>query len=294
MLRHGLTQVAGTMPGMFNQRGGYTVQDFYHDLRFWLECSRKTLFRTFIHQGGRRSIFRGVGDEAFIYIPGTRTDRVLLVAHTDTVWDRRPSYPAPVRYENGRYFSSVATQGIGADDRAGCAMLWYLRDLGHSLLLTSGEESGCRGSRWIMENNPDIAESLQAHQFMIQFDRRGDSEFKCYSVGSSSFRSYIQKMTGYTEPDRLSRTDIVVLARDICAANFSIGYYHEHTVHEYLEMAEWETTMSLMRSWLSGSQLPRHERVLARWGMATAAQDARQAVGDRGTRPFRQGTGQGR
>ena len=41
------------------------------------------------------------------------------------------------------YRSGVYDEGIGADDRAGCAILWLLKDSGHSLLVTNGEEIGC-------------------------------------------------------------------------------------------------------------------------------------------------------
>ena len=75
---------------------------------------------------------RGEGDTRFLYIPGTRPDRVLLLAHADTVWDAKPGYPAPVRYVDGVYSSQNPELGIGGDDRAGCAILgnfalWAIR-----------------------------------------------------------------------------------------------------------------------------------------------------------------------
>ena len=87
--------------------------------------------------------------ERFVYIPGTRKDRVLLVAHADTVWDE--AYGNPCRsqwkFENGVYYSINPQCGIGADDRSGCAMLWALRDCGHSILVVSGEEKGKHGAK---------------------------------------------------------------------------------------------------------------------------------------------------
>ncbi len=232
------------------------IQESHYDLRFWLECEREALFAKFIEWGGERTIHRGTDEREFVYIPGTRNNKVLLIAHTDTVWDEVPTYPAPVRYENGIYRSSRPTQGIGADDRAGCAMLWHLRELGHSLLLTSGEEIGCYSSYWIMEDNADIADTLQTHQFMIQFDRQGAYDFKCYAVGTDSFRAYIEESTGYTEPNRLANTDVAILARDICGVNLSTGYYGEHTPNERLVMAEWEHTLKIARDWLAQPELP--------------------------------------
>ena len=51
-----------------------------------------------------------------------------------------------VVFEDGVYSSGDDLCGIGADDRAGCAMLWLLRDSGHSLLILDGEEHGQVGA----------------------------------------------------------------------------------------------------------------------------------------------------
>ena len=34
---------------------------------------------------------------------------------------------------------------------------------------------------------------------MIQLDRRGDNDFKCYNVGTDEFRKFIETSTGYKE-----------------------------------------------------------------------------------------------
>ena len=80
--------------------------------------------------------------ERFVYVPGNRKDRVLLVAHIDTVWDKdyqkfgnNKPHNHRVVFENGIFSSGEETCGIGADDRAGCAMLWKLKDSGHSILI---------------------------------------------------------------------------------------------------------------------------------------------------------------
>ena len=102
--------------------------------------------------------------------------------------------------------------GLGADDRAGCAMLWLLKDLGHSLLVTNGEEHGQTGSSWLKSHNKHIYNEINRdHQFVMEFDRRNGGDFKCYDVGTDEFRSYVTKKTGYTEPDRRATTDMKVL-----------------------------------------------------------------------------------
>ncbi|MFM8448702.1 MAG: hypothetical protein ACKOAY_01230 [Haliscomenobacter sp.] len=201
--------------------------------------------------------------EHFLYVEGTRKDKVVLVAHADSYFDELLS-PAnkgiihAVEERNGRFYSkNDHGLGLGADDRAGCAMLWLLRHSGHSLLITDGEERGLTGSSWLMDCHPDIADALNTrHQFMVQLDRQRATDFKTYSVGTDVFRDFIHTQTGYNEPDRDRRSDIVALCRDICGVNFSIGYYEEHTASEYLVIKEWMHSLKVVRKLLE-NPLPR-------------------------------------
>ncbi len=103
---------------------------------------------------------------AGVYVPGWRDDRALLVAHTDTVFSK----PIKVQWSAHVAHSKRKSVGIGADDRAGCAALWLLRQSGHSLLLCPSEESGCLGSSYIAKH---YDEKLSGHTHALQFDRRG-------------------------------------------------------------------------------------------------------------------------
>jgi hypothetical protein len=211
--------------------------------------------------------------EQFVFIPGLRDNRVIMIAHADTYWDQK-YYDGPANYfdknskqgtimehqmvQTGNIVSSSNPGfGIGADDRAGCAILWLLRNFGHSLLITNGEEHGGQGSNWLMDYHGDIADEINNHhQFAIQFDRRNSRDFKCYTVGTNEFCAYIEKETGYTEPDPFKYTDIVTLCRRITGVNLSIGYYNEHTEKEYLNISEWEQTLNIARKWLEKTDLP--------------------------------------
>lgn len=238
------------------------LQEYFDVLQSFLRMpleSADRVFEKFMEIPGH--IFRGVGQKRFLYIRGQRDKKVCLVAHGDTVWDfNRGCEPFPDRrigFDDGRFFSITDECGLGADDRAGCAILWLLRDLGHSLLITDGEESGQVGSTWLMDHNQDIAEEINGeHQFMVQFDRKNAGDFKCYDVGTDEFRAYVQRATGYTEPDRSSFTDIVTLCKRIAGVNLSIGYYNEHKANESLIYSQWENTLNVAASWLSESDLP--------------------------------------
>lgn len=205
------------------------------------------------------AITKGTGDNKFVYVPGKRENRVLLVAHADTVWDGMQQFSrTSLRYDKGVFSSGTPGCGIGADDRAGCAMLWLMKDSGHSLLVTGGEESGGIASSYIVEELPEIHGDLnKSHAFVVQLDRRGSDDYKCYYVGSKEFRKYVEDTIGYQEPNRGSFTDIGYLCDDVCGVNLSIGYYNEHTDREHLVVAEWLKTLTHVRSWLSNPNLPR-------------------------------------
>ena len=214
----------------------------------------------------------------FVYIPGKRKDRVVLVAHSDTVWDTyyysynrlkltKPPNPdndedsfdperhKPIEVDGIIQQGGSGEWGIGADDRAGCAMLWLLRNCGHSLLITDGEEHGQIGDNYILEKFPDIAEELNSHQYFIQLDHRRSNDYKTYSIPvTKDFRKYIEENTQYKSAGKTSLTDIVILCTEICGVNLSIGYYNEHTPKEIVVYDEWLHTLQLLRNFLQKEQ----------------------------------------
>jgi hypothetical protein len=222
----------------------------------WFCMEEGAVFKKF-RQFSADATIRGRGQEKFIYIRGSRQNRVLLVAHADTVWGNKKRSPKSIEFKDGRIYSNVPDVGIGADDRAGCAIVWELRESGHSLLITAGEEVHCAGSQWLMSKNPDIAQEInQGHQFAVEFDRRNATDFKCYNVGTDEFRRYIALKTGYSEPDRTSFTDICILCQSIPGVNLSVGYENEHNANETLILPYWACTLALVEQWLSDPKLP--------------------------------------
>lgn len=261
-------------PESFLPPGSTEFEVLREFLRFPL-TSTEAIFERFQELPG--ASFHGLGRERVLYIEGTRpveSGRCLLLAHADTVWDvywdRAGVYPEddiPFVEENGIIRSADPDRGIGADDRAGLAILWLLRDLGHSLMVTDLEEHGRLGSTRLRKQEPEIlAQINRDHAFAIQFDRRNSGDFKCYGVGTAAFRTYLNETTGYTEPDFSSFTDICTLCDPLdgdemmCGVNMSIGYYDEHTENEQLVIAEWLQTLNLARRWLAESPLPIHRR----------------------------------
>ena len=198
----------------------------------------------------------------FIYIPGSRDDRVLLVAHADTVWDKnwRPDQdygPQSLKYSGGHYFNSdrYSYCGIGADDRAGCAILYLLKNSGHSILILDGEEHGQLGAHFLKDNYPDLFKEINEHQYALQFDRCGNNDFKCYNIPvSEEFKDHIKDTLGFKDAGKKSRTDIVVLCENMCGANLSTGYYEEHSSCEHLCYKEWLKTYKKAEKMLENEQ----------------------------------------
>ena len=209
----------------------------------------------------------------FVYVPGSRSDRVVLIAHADTVWDEyylkqlSPfddpgldeilDHTAHAPETDGEFIYQKGTPdwGLGADDRAGCAMLWLLRNSGHSLLVTDGEEAGQIGARHLMDAYPALAEELNRHRHMLQLDRRGGTDYKTYNLPvTAEFCRFIEAQTGYADAGKTSRTDIITLCRKVCGANLSVGYYNEHTPQEVLCYPEWLHTLETVSRMLEGEQ----------------------------------------
>ncbi len=242
---------------------GYDGANHIEVLKSFLEIplgSADEVFDSFLQIP--QAIYRGEGLNRFLYVRGARSNKVLLVAHADTIWDREYGYDTgpthTIKIEDGNITAVNKEFGLGADDRAGCAMLWLRKDLGHSLLVTNGEEHDQKGASWLKSDNKDIFDEINHdHQFVIEFDRRNGRDFKCYDVGTDEFRSYLAEKTGYTEPDRRATTDIATLCREIAGVNLSVGYHNEHGNEEYLNIAKWERTHEKVSTWLSEPNLER-------------------------------------
>lgn len=198
----------------------------------------------------------GKGDnplERYVCIPGTRKNRVVLVAHADTVWDDAYGKPAKtaVCFENGLFKGTNPNCGIGADDRAGCAMLWALRDCGHTVLLVNGEEKGKHGAKFLWQSNPQLFRILNRHRFMIELDWRGTGLCLYNQVDyTKRFHNYITDTLGFQDDEKPGGSDLQILCRRICGVNIGVGYHNWHRPEEYLSLEEWEHTLSCLTGFL--------------------------------------------
>lgn len=225
-------------------------------------------------------------EESFVYVPGSRSDRLLLVGHADTVRtvDRVASGPVPFWLETR--VGLIATtaynaiyggkreygrpNALGADDRAGCAMLYDLFDGTHSLLITTGEESGLIGAKRVV---PTLgAEEIASHSFAVEVDRRGCRQAVFYDVGTEPFKAWVVAKLNELDPESVpgddplwsketgSSSDIAEIcdAARLCGVNLSAGYLDEHTPDERLYVDAWLKTYVTLEKLLNEPELPRY------------------------------------
>jgi len=194
--------------------------------------------------------------QRYVYVPGRRKDAVVLVAHTDTVWDRAYEKPmqTTVIFEDGVFKGTNPDCGIGADDRAGCAMLWALRDSGHTLLLVDGEEHGKHGARYLRSANPKLFRKLNRHRFMLEMDWQGTGTCLYNQVDyTKRFQSYVTENLGFTVAPKGGGCDLQILCHRICGTNVGVGYHGFHRPGEVLVLSQWENTLTRLQAFLAES-----------------------------------------
>lgn len=194
--------------------------------------------------------------ERYVCIPGTRENKIVLVAHADTVWDDAYGKPAQttILFEDGIFKSGNPNCGIGADDRAGCAMLWALRDSGHTILLVNGEEKGKWGAKYLRKSNPELFRILNSHRFMMELDWQGTGTCLFNQVHNSNrFRKYIADVLGFQDAKTSGGCDLEILCKKICGVNLGVGYQNWHRRAEFLSLADWEATLAALTDFLEKS-----------------------------------------
>ncbi len=198
----------------------------------------------------------GIGNnpmQRYVCIPGNRKNKVALVAHTDTVWDNAYGNPAEttVSFADGVFRGTNVDCGLGADDRAGCAMLWALRDSGHTLLLVNGEEKGKQGAKFLRQSNPKLFRFLNRHSFIMELDWRGTGLCLYNQVDyTNRFHKYITDTLGFQDDRKPGGSDLQILCHKICGVNIGVGYHNWHRPEEYLSLEEWENTLSCLTHFL--------------------------------------------
>lgn len=154
---------------------------------------------------------------------------ICLVAHLDTV---HKELPRDIIEVDDKIYSP---QGIGGDDRCGVyAILQIIKKHKCSVLFCCDEEIGGVGAE-------EFAKSKygEGMKYYIELDRKGKKDAVFYECGNDEFMDYICGFGAWRE-EYGSYTDIcdIAPAKGCSAVNFSVGYYNQHTLSEYVVPSE--------------------------------------------------------
>ena len=193
-----------------------------------------------------------VDEDGFLYAKGETP--VLLVAHMDTVHKQQ----CKTVYETDDKIYSP--EGIGGDDRCGIFIIMNIvREIKCSVLLCEDEEKGGIGAHKFIKatykgvdekNEPidiDYIDTLDVN-YMIEFDRRGNSDAVFYSCDNKNFTDFVIDATGFTkETGTYSDISTLMPAAHIAGVNLSSGYYKAHSTDEYVVYEEMMDTVEVAK-----------------------------------------------
>ena len=166
---------------------------------------------------------------------------VMYSCHTDSV-HREDGKQQLKLTANMLTLAAARHQCLGADDAAG---VWIMREMVLAkkpglYVFHRDEESGGKGSTYIAESAQDTVKGIKA---AIAFDRRGKSDVITHQAGgrcsSDAFADSLatqlggsyRKSSGGIFTDTANYTDLI----GECT-NISVGYDHEHTALECLDV----------------------------------------------------------
>lgn len=181
--------------------------------------------------------YQPVSKKGYLYAEGELP--VLLVAHMDTV--HKQAVKTLCYSKDSRYLMSP--EGIGGDDRCGVHMiLEIIREARCHVLFTEDEEIGCIGARAFAASKlrPQV-------NYIVEIDRRGSNDAVFYQCDNPEFTEFVCCF-GF-EKAHGSFSDISVIAPHlgVAAVNISAGYFNEHSLHEYIDLAAVERNIGLIR-----------------------------------------------
>ena len=174
---------------------------------------------------------------------------IALVAHMDTVHKISP-------YEffyDERKQVLWSPQGIGADDRAGIYAIIDIIESGYRphIIFTEDEEIGGIGAKEVTKIYPDCP--FEELKCIIELDRSGKQDCVFYECDNKDFVKYISSFGFKADIGSFSDISIIAPEWEVAAVNLSVGYYHEHSLGEYLNIRELENTIQKVKNILQRS-----------------------------------------
>ena len=171
--------------------------------------------------------------DGYVYHKGTFP--VLLCAHMDTV---HKELPKTLVYANGTLSSN---EGIGGDDRCGIYMIFkILKKYDCHVVFLEDEEIGCVGAHKFIKTKICKNLSEKDLRYIIEFDRKGNNHAVTYDCDNPEFDKFITKEFFKKEHGTCSDISDIAPTIGIAAVNLSCGYYNEHKLEHWVNLAEME------------------------------------------------------
>lgn len=171
--------------------------------------------------------------DGYVYHKGTFP--VLLCAHMDTVHKDRIS---TLVYANGTLSSP---QGIGGDDRCGIYMILnILKEYDCHVVFLEDEEIGCVGAKKFVKTKACAKLKNCGLKYIIEFDRKDCNHAVTYNCDNKEFDEFITKEFFKKEYGTCSDISYIAPELEVAAVNLSCGYYKEHHIEEWVNLAQME------------------------------------------------------
>lgn len=169
---------------------------------------------------------------------------VALVAHMDTVFSK----PAYEFFHDEKANVLWSPQGLGADDRAGLTAIWSILAEGYRphIILTDKEEVGGIGALQLIKDHPEFP--FDDLKFLIELDRQGEKDCVFYNCENEEFEQYIETFGFETAVGTFTDISVICPVWKIAGVNLSIGYFHEHTLGEYLNLTYYTNTINRVKN----------------------------------------------
>ena len=193
--------------------------------------------------------------DSFILVKGNAP--IMLVAHLDTVH----AEPVQVICKSADGNILMSPQGIGGDDRCGVYALNKIYEQAAKkpfLLFTCDEEIGGVGAdQFCYEYELGVLpKELNNLKCLIEIDRKGANDAVYYNCDNAKFEKYISSKGFKTASGSFSDISVIAPTLGVAAVNLSSGYYNAHTQHEYINLAELETTINKVAEIVDDASTP--------------------------------------
>lgn len=194
-----------------------------------------------------------VSTEDYLYAKGTIP--IALVAHLDTVFEKKPS----LIFYDDIHEVMWSPNGLGADDRAGIFSIIKIISHGFRphIIFTHDEEYGGIGAEELAKKSCPFKNL----RYIIELDRQGADDCVFYNCINEEFCSYVESF-GF-KFDHGTFTDISFLCPkwNIAGVNLSIGYINEHSPMEHLFCGAMMTTIEKVENMLSEDDIPKFKYI---------------------------------